>query len=98
MNRRETGTAAWPANQWPLLLVVLGVVAGLAVAFVGENSWRLGAVIIGVAVVFGALERMALANRLAGLLQVRSKAFDVAVLALTGAAIIVLALAVPEGR
>lgn len=98
MNRREPGPAVPPTSQWPLLVVALGVLVGLAVAFVGEDSWRLGGVIIGVAVGVGAFERMTLSNRRAGLLQVRSKGFDVAVLGVTGLAIIVLALAVPQGR
>lgn len=98
LNRREPGTAARPPSQWPLLFVVLGVVAGLAVAFVSEHSWRLGALLIGASLGVGALERIALPNRRAGLLQVRNKPFDVAVLALTGTAIVVLALIVPGGR
>jgi hypothetical protein len=98
MSRREPGTAARASTQWPLLVVVLGAVVGLLLAVFGDDSWRLGAVIIGASVGFGALERMVLPSRQAGLLQVRTKAFDVAVLAVTGAAIIVLALAVPPGR
>jgi hypothetical protein len=46
----------------------------------------------------GAVERIVLPSRDAGLLQVRSKAFDAGVLILLSAAIIVLALAVPTGR
>jgi hypothetical protein len=53
---------------------------------------------IGAALVVGAVERVVLADREAGLLQVRGKAFDVAVLALAGAAVIVLAVVVPPGR
>ena len=85
-------------RQWPLLVVVVGVVAGLVVAWLGETTWRIGCLVIGGALVVGAVERMALADREAGLLQVRGKAFDVAVLALTGAAVIVLAIWVPPGR
>ena len=43
----------------------------------------------------GAIERIALPSRDAGLLQVRSKAFDVGMLALLSAAIVVLAVVVP---
>jgi uncharacterized membrane protein len=98
MNRRDPSAAARTSGQWPIVVVVLGAIAGLVIAMVGDDSWRLGAVVIGASVGFGALERMVLPNRQAGLLQVRGKAFDVAVLALTGAAIIVLALAVPPRR
>ena len=46
----------------------------------------------------GALERIILPDRQAGLLEVRSKPFDVMVLSLTGVAILVLSYYVPEGR
>lgn len=85
-------------RQWPLLVVVAGVVIGLAVALLGDTTWRLGALVIGASLGVGAVERIALPSREAGLLQVRSKGFDVCVLALTGAAIIALAIAVPPGR
>jgi hypothetical protein len=85
-------------RQWPLLVVVVGVVAGLVIAWLGESTWRIGCLMIGAALVVGAVERVVLADREAGLLQVRGKAFDVAVLALAGAAVIVLAVVVPPGR
>ncbi len=98
MSRHDASPAARSMRQWPLLVVAGGVLAGLGIAYVGESSWRLGGLVIGVSVVLGAVLRMALPNREAGLLQVRSKAFDVTVLAFTGVAIIVLALVVPNGR
>jgi hypothetical protein len=85
-------------REWPLLVVVVGVVAGLVVAWAGQSTWRIGCLVIGGALVVGAVERMVLADRECGLLQVRGKAFDVAVLALTGAAVIVLAIVVPPDR
>jgi hypothetical protein len=84
-------------RQWPLLVVVVGVVAGLVIAWLGESTWRIGCLVIGAALVVGAVERVVLADREAGLLQVRGKAFDVAVLGLAGAAVIVLAVVVPPG-
>jgi hypothetical protein len=44
------------------------------------------------------VERVALPSRDAGLLQVRTKAFDVTVLTVGAVAIIALAIVVPEGR
>ena len=85
-------------RRWPLLVVVVGVLAGLAVAWLGETTWRLGCLLIGVSLVAGAAERLLLPDRDAGLLRVRGKAFDVAVLALAGVAVLVLAVAVPAGR
>jgi hypothetical protein len=95
---RQEPNAGVSLRQWPLLVVVAGVVAGLVVAWLGQSTWRIGCLVIGVALLVGAVERVLLADREAGLLQVRGKAFDVAVLALTGVAVIVLAIIVPPGR
>jgi Protein of unknown function (DUF3017) len=96
--RPETSGAARSLRQWPLLVVVIGVLAGLVVSFLGESTWRLGCLLIGASLGVGAVERIALPSRDVGLLQVRTKAFDVTVLAVAGAAIIALAIVVPEGR
>ena len=97
MSRQEPNAAVAP-RRWPLLVVVGGVLAGLAVAWLGETTWRLGCLLIGASLVVGAVERLLLPDRDAGLLQVRGRAFDVAVLLLTGVAVLVLAVAVPAGR
>ena len=34
-------------RQWPLLIVLIGVAAGLGVAVLGADRWRLGCLIIG---------------------------------------------------
>ncbi len=97
MNRPDPN-ATLSLRQWPLLVVVLGVLAGLVVVMVGESTWRPGSLLIGASLVVGALERLLLPSRGAGLLEVRSKPFDVGVLALAGIAVLVLAVAVPAGR
>jgi hypothetical protein len=55
-------------RQWPLLIVVIGVLAGLVVSFLGESTWRLGCLLIGASLGVGAVERIALPSRDAGLL------------------------------
>ena len=85
-------------RPWPLLLVLAGVLCGLVVAVVGPDSWRLGCLVIGGSLLVGAVERVVLPARDVGLLDVRGRAFDTAVLALAGAAIVALAILVPEGR
>lgn len=85
-------TAGRSLEQWPLLIVVGGVALGLAIAVFATDGWRAGSVVIGASLCVGALERILLPRRNAGLMEVRGQAFDVAVLALTGAAIITLAL------
>jgi hypothetical protein len=83
---------------WPLLIVLIGVVCGLIIAMLGETTWRLGALVIGASLGVGAVERIALPSGEAGLLQVRSKVFDVVVLTVMAATIIALAIVVPPGR
>ncbi|GAA3606199.1 hypothetical protein GCM10022236_05040 [Microlunatus ginsengisoli] len=95
---RGTGAAARSQRYWPLLVVVVGVAIGLAVAFVGQDSWRIGCLIVGSSLAVGAVERLALPAGEAGLLQVRSKVFDIAFLTLAGGAVIALAILVPAGR
>lgn len=80
-------------NQLPLLVVIAGELLGLFLLALG--LWRLGAVVVGVSLCVGAVERVVLPPRVAGLLQVRSRGFDIVTLAGAGIAIIVLALWVP---
>jgi len=98
MPRPESSAAAKSLRQWPLLVIIAGVAAGLAIAFLGQSTWRLGTLVIGASLGVGAVERIALPSREAGLLQVRSKGFDVAVLLVGAVAIIALAIAVPDRR
>lgn len=72
--------------------MVAGVALGLAIAVFGDDDWRPGCVVIGGSLCLGALGRTLLPRRHVGLMQVRGQAFDVAVLAGTGVAIIALAL------
>jgi hypothetical protein len=83
-------------RQWPLLVIVAGIAAGLVV--VGSGAWRVGCVVIGATLCLGAIERVALPRREAGLLQVRSKVFDTLLMTGLGVGIVVLAIIVPVGR
>lgn len=96
--QRQQPRTARSQRLWPLLIVVIGVAAGLVVAIVGEGAWRLGCLIIGAFLGVGALTRSALPPGEAGLLQVRGKVFDVAALGIASLAIIALAIVVPGGR
>ena len=93
--RDEPAAAARAQRVWPLLVVLAGVVAGLAVAMLGQATWRAGCLLIGASLGLGAVLRLALPNREAGLLQVRGKAFDAGLLVVLAVTVIVLAVLVP---
>jgi hypothetical protein len=80
-------------RQWPLLIVLAGGVSALLV--VALDGFRLGCSLLGASVLFAAIARTVLPARRVGLLVVRSRAFDVLVLAAMGAALVVLAAVVP---
>jgi hypothetical protein len=92
--RRPTRPRTTFAEVLPLAVVVAGMIAGLVVVFLGY--WEPGCLVIGVALTIGGFERLLLPNDKAGLLQARSRFFDVVALFGMGAAIIVLAVAVPS--
>jgi hypothetical protein len=96
--RDEPAAAARALRAWPLLVVLAGVVAGLVVATLGQATWRAGCLLIGASLGVGAVLRLALPSREAGLLQVRGKVFDTMVLVLLAVAVIVLAIVVPTGN
>ena len=96
--RIEPTAAARTLRAWPVVVVLVGVVAGLVIALVVESGWRLGCLVIGGSLGVGALERIALPSREAGLLQVRSKAFDAGMLIVLAVTIVVLAVVVPTGN
>jgi hypothetical protein len=83
----------WVGRQWPLLTVLGGGVVGILA--IGFDHFRLGSLLLSISVLFAALARAVLPPRRVGLLVVRSRPFDVLVLAAMGVALLVLALIVP---
>lgn len=76
------------------LLVLALTLAGLIVAVFLD--WRAGVRTVGGALILGALVRLVLSARDAGMLAVRHKAFDATLLAGLGAALIFLATSIPD--
>ena len=81
-------------RQLPLLSVL--VVVGLGLLRVTFEHWRQGLVIIGLALVGGAVLRLLLPVRRAGFLAVRGRTVDVVLLAGTGLALTIIALTIPS--
>lgn len=80
-------------RQLPLLAVL--VVVGVGLALVTLERWRVGLVVMGLALVAAALMRLLLPVRRLGFLAVRSRAVDVVLLAGAGVALTGIALAIP---
>ena len=76
-------------------LLVMAVVA-VALALVVLDEWRTGIRLMGGALVFGAVVRLVLRSRDAGMLAVRHKVLDAVVLVLLGGALIFLAGSIPD--
>lgn len=83
-------------NQWPLALVLACL--GMALGITATGHWRRGAFAIGCSVLLGGLLRAVLPSRVAGLLAVRSRWFDTALLLLVGGAMLVITLVVPHTK
>ena len=79
----------------PYLIVLAGVAAGMFVAWQGSKYAGRGAALIGASLLVGALARLILPARYAGLLASRRKASDVLAFAVFGAAVLAVAIALP---
>ncbi len=86
--RVAPGDAPAPARQWPMLLV-LGT-AGLGLLLTAFDVFRAGTLLIGVALLLGAVLRWALP--VVGMLAVRSRFTDILTYGVLGVVIVLLAL------
>ena len=76
-------------------LLVLGVIA-VAMVIVVLDEWRTGIRLMGGALIFAAAVRLVLRRRDAGMLAVRHKVLDAAILIVLGGALIFLAGSIPD--
>lgn len=83
-------------RQWPIIVVLLGV--GIALTLVALDYFRRGAVVLAGSVLLAAFLRLLLPDREAGLLVVRSRKVDVAILGAMGILLAVFAFWVPPPR
>jgi Protein of unknown function (DUF3017) len=79
----------------PYLIVLAGAAAGMLIAWQGSKYAGRGAALIGASLLVGALARLILPERYAGLLASRRKASDVLGFAAFGAAVLAVAIALP---
>ena len=80
-------------SQWPIAVVLAGVIASLAV--VALDRFRLGSLMLAASLVLAFFLRLVLPADQVGMLAVRSKRVDLVVLGTLAAALVVFALWVP---
>lgn len=76
------------------LFVLAGAAVGVLVAWAGD--WRLGVRLLAVALLFGALSRLLVPPAQAGMLKVRHRLTDVALLTTVAAILLVLVGSIPD--
>ncbi|MGW2957232.1 DUF3017 domain-containing protein [Streptomyces sp. NPDC001220] len=86
--RAASGDLPAPARQWPMLVVLATVAVGLLLTSL--DQFRVGALLIGAALLAGAVMRWILPS--VGMLAVRSRFTDIATYGVLGLAIVLLAL------
>ncbi|KOX17213.1 membrane protein [Streptomyces sp. NRRL F-6491] len=95
--RAAPGAAPAPARQWPLLTVLCVAGAGLLVvgADAFPQSFRVGTILVGTALLLGAVMRRTVPS--VGMLAVRSRFTDMITYGVMGGLIVLLALMVQPG-
>lgn len=86
--RAAPGDAPAPARQWPIIAVVGG--AGLGLLLTALDFFRVGTLLVGLALLSGAVMRWALPS--VGMLAVRSRFTDMITYGVLGLAIALLAM------
>jgi hypothetical protein len=84
-----------PLAWLPYLIVLAGAATGMLIAWQGSKYAGRGAALIGASLLVGALARLILPERYAGLLASRRKASDVLGFAAFGAAVLAVDIALP---
>jgi hypothetical protein len=83
-------------DQWPLALVLLAMASGLVIlTFV---DFRVGAIVLGAALVFAGALRTVLTHERAGLLAIRGRPIDLMTMYGLGVALTTVAVVVPPAR
>ncbi|MGA0010311.1 MAG: DUF3017 domain-containing protein [Candidatus Nanopelagicales bacterium] len=92
VHRLPTRRRRW-WSQWPITVVLVGVVAALAI--VALDHFRIGSLVLAASLVLAFVLRLVLPQDRVGMLAVRSRRVDLVVLGSLAAALVVFALWVP---
>lgn len=86
----------YPSTFGGLIYLVVVLTTAVGLAMVAFGPWRRGVALVGFALVFAAGMRMVTPEEEAGMLRVRSRWFDVTVLAGVGVSLVALSANIPE--
>jgi len=86
----------YPSTFGGLIYLAVVVTAAVGLAMVAFGPWRRGIALVGFALIFAAGMRMVTPEDEAGMLRVRSRWFDVTVLAGVGVSLVALSANIPD--
>jgi DUF3017 family protein len=86
----------YPSTLGGLIYIMVVAITLVGLALVAFGPWRRGVAVLGCALIFAATMRLVTNEDQAGMLRVRSRLFDVTVLAGVGVALLALAASIPE--
>jgi hypothetical protein len=86
----------YPSTFGGLIYLVVVLVTLVGLGLVAFGPWRRGVSLLGFALIFAAAMRLVTKEDEAGMLRVRSRWFDVTILAGVGAALLALAANIPD--
>lgn len=90
------GRRRYPSTFGGLIYLVVVLTTCVGLGLVAFGPWRRGVALIGFSLVFAAGMRLVTKEDEAGMLRVRSRWFDVTVLAAVGASLVALATNIPD--
>ena len=92
----QAGRRRYPSTFGGLVYLVVVVTTIVGLGLVAFGPWRRGIALIGFALIFAAGMRLVTREGDAGMLRVRSRWFDVTVLAGVGVSLVALATNIPD--
>lgn len=90
------GRRRYPSTFGGLIYLVVVVTTVVGLAMVALGPWRRGVALLGFSLIFAASMRLVTREDEAGMLRVRSRWFDVTVLAGVGIALVALSANIPD--
>ncbi len=86
----------YPSTLGGAFYLLVLAISGVGLVIVSQGSWRLGVKWIAGSLVLAAVVRLVIPDQQAGMLAVRRRSLDVAILALAGIALWVLSTSIPN--